>query len=470
MKNRVMGTLVVAATLVLAGLVAGALSQGAQAAGAPGRAESPPKPIVLQFKYIPAQSFMETLQQLGNNPHVRDVLKEVPIALNEPANAVVVIVPPELAEFLIGIAKGLDTPNEFREVVMRQERQQMEARLEFEEARHKLGVPPSEARPMVRQGQPERPDRRMPMGPPSGMSVPGARPGPQIRSMLPEGESMGRMVIPHLASLLSPPARQVLGINEEQAGRIQKVLAGATREMAETAQRMEEAVRNVPPEKRQEAARDWWQKNTPERARRAERVRQEVFEALGPEQRERAEKWLREHPAGEENPRRTQGFRPSAGPAATVPSTPAAGEQPARFFQVQNQGGPPQGMGGGAAAFMNMFSPEEQDRIQQIMQRGQQLQFIDDPDVRAELKVTPEQEKKFQDLKERAQALFQSIGADVQARIKDRLPTPDMTDEQRQAAMQDVRQMVADTVRGALNEVQGMVDEAGGMLTEEQRT
>ena len=160
----------------------------------------------------------------------------------------------------------------------------------------------------------------------------------------------------------------------------------------------------------------------------------------------------------------------SDGPVSPVPSTPAAGEAPARFFQVQNTGGPPQGMGGGMAGMMNLFSPEERERMQQIMQRGQDLRFLDDPDVRAELKVNPDQEKKFQDLKERAQALFQAISGDVQAKIKDRMPTPDMTDEQRMAAIEDIKMVVADTVRSALNEVENVIGEANGMLTEEQRS
>jgi len=535
MKTRVMEVLTVAAALVLAGLVAGAFSQGAQAAGTPGKAESPPKPLVLHFKYIPAQSFVETLKQLGSNSPLGEALRQVPLALNEPANSVVVIGPPELYEFFAAIAKGLDQPNEFRDAMQQQERQNMEARQKLEEARHKLGLPPMQAPggpgmpgmrgpmgpmpgggmcpncPMNRQGPPPQMQQQMrqqmqpgaprppqagpsemrgrpragtPMGPPTGMpgpiNAPGAihGPGPQIRSMLPEGTPMGQMVIRHLwSSLLSGSARQELGINEEQAGRIQKVLTEATREMGEVAKQMEEAVKNVPAEKRPEAARDLWQKNAPEYAKRAERVRREVFQMLSPEQRERAEKWLRDHPVTEEQPREPRGPRGpmgSDGPVSPVPSTPAAGEAPARFFQVQNTGGPPQGMGGGGmggmAGMMNLFSPEERERMQQIMQRGQDLRFLDDPDVRAELKVNPDQEKKFQDLKERAQALFQAISGDVQAKIKDRMPTPDMTDEQRMAAIEDIKMVVADTVRSALNEVENVIGEANGMLTEEQRS
>ncbi|MCX5654701.1 MAG: hypothetical protein NTY65_08660 [Planctomycetota bacterium] len=496
MRNQVLKVLTVAAALVLAGLVAGVFPEGAQAAGAPGKAESPPKPLVLHFKYIPAQSFMETLHQLGGNPHMREVLKEVPIALNEPANSVVVIGPPELGEMLAAIAKGLDQPNEFRDAMQQQERQAMEARLKFEEARHKLGLPttqpgpmgpmpgggmcpncpmnrqgpPPEMRDRMRPGapmgpQPEMRDRMRPgapMGPPPGKPVPGAvpGPGPQLQSLLPEGEIKGRMVIRYLWSLLSAEGRQALSISGEQGVRIQKVLNEATGEMTEKVKEIEKALSGVPAEKRQEAALDWWRKHAPERAERAEKVRREVFEVLSPEQRERAEKWLREHPAGGESPRRPQGFRGSDGPV-----------EPARFFQVQNAGGPPQGIREGdmMGGLMNLFGPEERERMQQIMQRGQDLRFLDDPDVRAEMKITPEQEKKFEDLKERAQARFQAISADVQAKVMERMSVPDMTDEERMAAIQEIRKVVADTVRGALNDVEGMVGEANGMLTEEQR-
>ena len=491
MQTRVAKFLMVAVALVLGGLLAIALPQGAQAAGAPGKAESPPKPLVLHFKCIPAQSFLETLMQLGKNSQIGDVLKQMPIALNEPANSVVVLVPPELAEFLTGLAKSLDTPNEFRDAMMQQERQNAETHLKLEEARHKLGLPQMHPGPMgpppqmqeqmqqrmqermqqqmqqqmqerKRPGEPMRPGAQAPQ------EAPGRGRGPEVGGMLPEGEMLGH--IRQLRSLLEPQARQELKINEEQAERIQKVLATAGQEMAEAAKRMQEAVTGVPAEKRPEAARDWWQKNADERAKRAENVRREVFEILAPEQRERAEKWLHEHAPGAETPRRPQVFRGSDGPVPTAPSIRASGEQPARFFQVQNEGGPPQGMGGGMAGMMNMFSPEERDRMQQIMQRAQDLRYLDDPDVRTELKINPDQEKKFQDLKDRAQALFQAIGTDVQARIKDRMPTPDMTDEQRLAAIEDIKAVVADTVRGALNEVEGMVGEANGMLTEEQRT
>ena len=492
MRNQVLKVLTVVAALVLAGLVAGVFPEGAQAAGAPGKAESPPKPLVLHFKYFPAQSFMETLHQLGGNPHLREVLKEVPIALNEPANSVVVIGPPELGELLAAIAKGLDQPNEFRDAMQQQERQAMEARLKFEEARHKLGLPTTQPGPMGpmpggwmcpncpmnRQGPAPEMRERMrpgaPMGPPPGRPVPGAipGPGPQLQSLLPEGEIKGRMVIRYLWSLLSAEGRQALKISGEQGVRIQKVLNEATGEMTEKVKEIEKALSGVPAEKRPEAALDWWRKHAPERAERAEKVRREVFEVLSPEQRERAEKWLREHPAGEESPRRPQGFRGSDGPVERVPSVPAALEQPARFFQVQNAGGPPQGIREGEmmGGLMNLFSPEDRERMQQIIQRGQDLRFLDDPDVRVEMKITAEQEKKFQDLKERAQALFQAIGADVQAKVKERMSVPDMTDEERLAAIQDIRNVVADTVRGALNEVEGMVGEANGMLTEEQRS
>jgi hypothetical protein len=79
-----------------------------------GRRRAPEvEPVVLRFVHIPAESFVETLKQLGENPHVRDHLAQMPLAVNEPANAVVLIAPPEVADIMRGMADQLDQPNEF---------------------------------------------------------------------------------------------------------------------------------------------------------------------------------------------------------------------------------------------------------------------------------------------------------------------------------------------------------------------
>jgi truncated hemoglobin YjbI len=117
----------------------------------------------------------------------------------------------------------------------------------------------------------------------------------------------------------------------------------------------------------------------------------------------------------------------------------------------------------------NMFSPEDRDRMREMFRQAQGLQYLDDPDVRNDLKITPQQEKKIQELREQATGLVSAIGEDLRARFQDRTPPPDMTDEQRQAYMQEMANAVAETVRGSLNEFEGMLGEVNTMLTDEQK-
>jgi len=95
--------------------------------------EPAPKAIVLRFEHIPANSFMETLEQLAhNNEHLREGLKQTPIALNEPANAVVVIAPPEVAAVMMRVAAELDHPNAFAQHMQERERGNVEFHLEVD--------------------------------------------------------------------------------------------------------------------------------------------------------------------------------------------------------------------------------------------------------------------------------------------------------------------------------------------------
>ena len=103
--------------------------------------------VVLRFAHIPAESFVETLDQLARNPHVREHLEQMPLAVNEPANAVVLIAPPEVADMMRGMAEQLDQPNEFRvhewerdaeEAAMRAEMEERERHLDRESAEFEL--------------------------------------------------------------------------------------------------------------------------------------------------------------------------------------------------------------------------------------------------------------------------------------------------------------------------------------------
>ena len=71
-------------------------------------------PMVLRLEHISAQSFADTLKQLGRNPELGKALEKIPFAVNEEANAVVIIGPEEVREFIEKIARGLDRASEYR--------------------------------------------------------------------------------------------------------------------------------------------------------------------------------------------------------------------------------------------------------------------------------------------------------------------------------------------------------------------
>jgi hypothetical protein len=123
------------------------------ASDAPVKAEKaapPPKPLILKFKHIPAESFVASLKQLGHGNKLGEGLEKLPLALNEPSNSIIVLAPPEVADFLTTIAVGLDKPNEFRDERRAEEQKAAEQRLKIEEARQKAGLPPVSAAPMAR--------------------------------------------------------------------------------------------------------------------------------------------------------------------------------------------------------------------------------------------------------------------------------------------------------------------------------
>jgi len=207
--------------LVALAIVAVAAAYGARPPDRPeGRPARPPEPdaeaVVLRFVHIPAQSFVETLEQLGErNPKVREGLEQLPLAVNGPANAVVLIAPREVVGMLREVAEQLDQPNEFemhaREREMQEHRMRLEMesqrrdldrediafRMKMEEAKRRMGrpMPPAPAAPPA--PRPGGPGMRGPgkgkmgpggpgmMGPGKGKMGPG---GPGMR-----GPAKGRM-------------------------------------------------------------------------------------------------------------------------------------------------------------------------------------------------------------------------------------------------------------------------------------
>ncbi len=103
--------------------------------------DGPPTPLIIQFKNIPAESFVGTLMQLGANSALGEALKQMPISVNREANAVVILGPPELIAFLTAIAKALDQPNEFAQHQMQREREEAAFRMKMADEHRKL-MPP----------------------------------------------------------------------------------------------------------------------------------------------------------------------------------------------------------------------------------------------------------------------------------------------------------------------------------------
>jgi len=142
--------------------------------GRPGR---PPEPevevVVLRFVHIPAESFVETLAQLGErNAEIRAGLEQLPIAVNEPANAVVVVAPVEAVGMLRETAEQLDQPNEFEMHAREREMQEHQRHLEMENRRRDLEredigfrMKMEEAKRRMSQPMPPMPPMPMPSGP-----------------------------------------------------------------------------------------------------------------------------------------------------------------------------------------------------------------------------------------------------------------------------------------------------------------
>jgi hypothetical protein len=90
------------------------------------------------------------------------------------------------------------------------------------------------------------------------------------------------------------------------------------------------------------------------------------------------------------------------------------------------RGGPPDPVG-------SFWTPELSDKMTAIMYKAQDLERMDDPEVRAQLSMTPEQEKKYQDIRDRAAKMFE----DLQSRGLLANAAGSMTPEEERAVVQD---------------------------------
>ena len=151
----------------------------------------------------------------------------------------------------------------------------------------------------------------------------------------------------------------------------------------------------------------------------------------------------------------------SGGPSART----AVMDEPPRYFLAQDVGG----MGGSPMElFMSQFGEQERTRLEGMMERGRQLRYLDDPDVRADLQFSTNQDEKFQAVREKAMSVGSAIAEEMRAKFEGRF-TPDMTPEERQAALNEIIAEAAKTVRAVTNDLESMLNEANKVLTPEQR-
>jgi len=306
-----------------------------------------PQVHVIRLNHIPAESIMEVLEQLMRAPHFREAMEQIPVAVNGPANAVVVIGPPEVMELFHQIVEPLDQPSEFHERM--RERQMDEMRREMEMHKMRLhverGPQPDVRRQMEMRKQADirkqmemrkqaemrrqmemRKRGRSPGGPPRAAAPPRPQPprgGPprkdlprqpeRLRAAPPrrpdrpraEGGPPGadRIVETLLAPasriikpLLNPEVARKLRLDDRQHAAIREIAEDHKRQAVQAAQRVAAALRGRGPGTEQQAdrARQMLKEVHKVFAQKAEQLHDRIAKVLRPEQREAAMRLL--HP------------------------------------------------------------------------------------------------------------------------------------------------------------------------------
>jgi len=272
---------------------------------------------ILRLQHIPAESFMEVLEQLGRAPKFREMLEQIPVAMNEHANAIVIIGPPKVMELFERIAEGLDAPSEFHERMRDQEmgrrRQEMEIHtqqkhrememraemakreLEMRARAGRMGPPPwAPGREGDRRGEPDRPrpreerprDQHREERPRHEHREEGPPPLERLERALrsPGGEGLER--------LLSPQVMGKLRLAGDQVDRIRRIAKEHHMHVAQLRERVGQALKEMGPDERERAAG----KIIPNARRQLEemagKLREEIGRVLRPEQREVLERIL----------------------------------------------------------------------------------------------------------------------------------------------------------------------------------
>jgi len=287
-----------------------------------------PKPIILRLKHISAESFMEVIEQLGRNEDAGRILRSIPTAMNREANAIVIVGPPEVAEFFERLVDGLDQPSEYHER-MRAREMEERARMMQMHRGHPGGPAPEAREQMMRKMQMQRremEERKARMArPPAGPRPEGPRPGEPRR-----GDPLRQV----LARLLSAPVSRALGLDDDQIARIRDLARHFGEKAGHIRRRVAGAMRDLPPQDRDKRAPEVMRNVRGEIARMIGDLRREVFQVLRPEQREKAARLLGARPGeGGPSPERRgeperPGLRPRRGPEDRYRPRPPRKEPP----------------------------------------------------------------------------------------------------------------------------------------------
>jgi len=313
---------------------------------------------VFRFQHIPADSFMGVIEQLGRKEPLRGILSQIPIALNQPANAVVIVAPPEAMGVFERLRGELDQPSEFHERMAHRQmmmRQAAAARpgprkpgcmcqncpgrpmmMQPQILRPKPHIRPHQPKKLAAPKRPHKPKGKLkhpapkqPHKPKGKLKHPAPKqphkPKGKLKRPAPKqphkpkgkprhpappkhkggidkaelGKALGSPVGQFFRKLMSEAVIRELRMDKRQVEAIRKVCHAVGRRAGHMRERVIRAIREMPPHERKTRGREIIGKARGEMGRVAGEARKRVFGILRPDQRKAAGRILGAHgPAG----------------------------------------------------------------------------------------------------------------------------------------------------------------------------
>ena len=301
-----------------------------------------PEVRIFRFEHIPAESFMEVLGQLSRRGPLGEMLSQVPIALHQHSNAVVVIGPPEAMGLFEQLANGLDAPSAFHERMARAKKPEASKKFDAHkkpgaskkfdaykkpgaskkfdaykkpgaskkfDAHKKPGASkkfdahkkPGASKKFDAHKKPASKKPTHPKHPTPGKSPGGINEEAIIKAV---GNPVGQI----LGKLLSEPAARELRLEKQQREAMHKIARQCGQRVGHMHQRVIQAIRGMNHEERAANARKIVSHARAEMGKMAGEIRKHVFGILKPEQRKAAARLL-----GTPGPAGNKGAKSKAG-------------------------------------------------------------------------------------------------------------------------------------------------------------